>query len=42
MPPRRSAEVLLAAGAINSPKLLELSGIGRGELLQKLGIGVGA
>ena len=34
------AEVLLAAGAINSPKLLELSGIGRGELLQKLGIGV--
>ena len=32
------AGVLLAAGAINSPKLLELSGIGRGELLQQLGI----
>ena len=34
------AGVLLAAGAINSPKLLELSGIGRGELLQQLGISV--
>ncbi|TDQ80486.1 choline dehydrogenase [Dongia mobilis] len=33
-------EVLLAAGAINSPKLLELSGIGRGELLRRHGIDV--
>lgn len=33
-------EVLLAAGAINSPKLLELSGIGNPELLQRLGISV--
>lgn len=31
-------EVLLAAGAINSPKVLELSGIGRGEVLRKCGI----
>lgn len=35
-------EVLLAAGAINSPKLLELSGIGSGALLQRLGIAVRA
>ena len=34
------AEILLTAGSINSPKLLELSGIGRGDLLQKLGINV--
>ncbi|MFM9967718.1 MAG: GMC family oxidoreductase, partial [Burkholderiales bacterium] len=31
-------EVLVAAGAIASPQLLELSGIGRGELLQQHGI----
>ncbi|MDE0591512.1 GMC family oxidoreductase N-terminal domain-containing protein [Halocynthiibacter sp. C4] len=31
-------EVLLAAGAINSPKLLELSGIGRPEVLAEHGI----
>ncbi len=31
-------EVLLAAGAINSPKILELSGIGRGEVLSRLGL----
>lgn len=35
-----SAEVLLAAGAINSPKVLELSGIGGGALLSSLGIPV--
>lgn len=31
-------EVLLTAGAINSPKILELSGIGRGDVLSSLGI----
>ncbi|UJW77248.1 GMC family oxidoreductase [Rhizobium sp. SL42] len=35
-----SAEVLLAAGAINSPKLLELSGIGNPDILRNLGISV--
>ena len=34
------AEVLLAAGSINSPKILELSGIGQGGLLNGLGIRV--
>nr|WP_322096529.1 GMC oxidoreductase [Pelagibius marinus] len=33
-------EVLLAAGAINSPKILEHSGIGRPDLLRALGITV--
>ena len=33
-------EVLLSAGAVNSPKLLELSGIGRPEVLQRLGLEV--
>ena len=33
-------EVVLAAGAIQSPQVLELSGIGRPELLQSLGIPV--
>lgn len=33
-------EVLLAAGAIQSPQLLELSGIGQGEILQRAGIRV--
>jgi choline dehydrogenase len=33
-------EVILAAGAIASPHLLELSGIGRGAVMQKLGISV--
>ncbi len=31
-------EVILAGGAINSPQLLQLSGIGDGRLLQSLGI----
>lgn len=37
---RANREVLLAAGAINSPKLLELSGIGRGDVLNAQGIEV--
>ena len=35
-----SREVLLAAGSINSPKLLEHSGIGRADVLGNLGIEV--
>jgi choline dehydrogenase len=35
-----AGELLLAAGAIESPKLLQLSGIGPGALLQSLGIPV--
>ena len=35
---RARAEVILAAGAVASPQLLELSGIGRGEVLQRHGI----
>lgn len=35
-----SGEVILAAGAVNSPHLLQLSGIGRGEDLQAAGIGL--
>ncbi|MGR3500739.1 GMC family oxidoreductase [Pseudaestuariivita sp.] len=34
----RAREVVLAAGAINSPKALELSGVGQPERLQALGI----
>ncbi|SMP23500.1 GMC family oxidoreductase [Shimia sagamensis] len=37
---KASAEVLLAAGAINSPKILELSGIGRVDVLKEHGIDV--
>ena len=33
-------EVILSAGAVNSPQLLELSGIGNGARLQQLGIDV--
>ena len=33
-------EVILSAGAVNSPQLLELSGIGNGARLQRLGIDV--
>ena len=34
---RASGEVILAAGAIGSPQLLELSGVGRPELIQSIG-----
>lgn len=37
---RCAAEVILAGGAINSPQLLQLSGVGPGALLQGLGIPV--
>lgn len=37
---RAAGEVLLSAGALNSPHLLELSGIGRGEVLQDIGVPV--
>ncbi|MFV0296165.1 MAG: GMC family oxidoreductase, partial [Hyphomicrobiaceae bacterium] len=35
---RASREVIVCSGSINSPKLLELSGIGQGALLSSLGI----
>lgn len=37
---RAKAEVILSGGAINSPQLLQLSGIGPGALLQSMGIPV--
>jgi choline dehydrogenase len=37
---RCNAEVILSGGAINSPQLLELSGIGNGDHLQGLGLPV--
>jgi choline dehydrogenase-like flavoprotein len=37
---RAAGEVVLAAGSIGSPQLLELTGIGQGERLQRLGIPV--
>jgi choline dehydrogenase len=37
---RAGREVLLASGAIGSPQLLQLSGVGPGALLQELGIPV--
>jgi choline dehydrogenase len=39
---RASREVVLCAGAVNSPQLLQLSGIGPGALLQSHGIDVQA
>lgn len=35
---RCNAEVILAAGAIGSPQLLQLSGVGAGGLMQQMGI----
>ena len=37
---RARGEVLLAAGAIGSPQLMEISGLGRPEVLQELGVPV--
>ena len=37
---RARREVLLAAGAVQSPQILELSGIGNGEVLQRAGVPV--
>lgn len=37
---RAEREVLLCAGAVNSPQILQLSGIGPGELLHQQGIAV--
>jgi choline dehydrogenase len=37
---KAAREVILAAGAVESPKLLEISGIGQGKLLQSLGVEV--
>ena len=37
---RARREIVLSAGSINTPMLLQLSGVGRGALLQSLGIGV--
>ncbi|WP_025660633.1 GMC family oxidoreductase [Rhizobium sp. IBUN] len=37
---RASREVILSAGSINSPKILELSGVGRPDVLSSLGIPV--
>jgi choline dehydrogenase len=37
---RANREILLCAGSINSPKILELSGIGRGSVLSQHGIDV--
>lgn len=37
---RARAGVVLSAGAVKTPQILELSGIGRGDVLQKLGVPV--
>ena len=37
---RADAEVILSAGPIKSPQLLELSGVGQGERLRQLGVDV--
>ena len=35
---RAAGEVVIAAGAVNTPKLLELSGVGDGDRLRRLGV----
>ncbi|WP_350332859.1 GMC family oxidoreductase [Coralliovum pocilloporae] len=37
---RTAGEVILSGGAVNSPQLLQLSGIGPGSLLQRMGVKV--
>ena len=37
---KASKEVIVCGGVINSPQILELSGIGSSELLKKIGIDV--
>ena len=37
---RAAREVVVSCGAINSPKLLELSGIGNSDIIRRYGIGV--
>ncbi len=37
---RAAGEIILAAGAVNSPQLLQLSGVGPAEILKHLGIAV--
>ncbi|KAJ3512055.1 hypothetical protein NLJ89_g3742 [Agrocybe chaxingu] len=37
---KSNKEVLVSAGAINTPKILELSGIGRRDVLSKIGVDV--
>lgn len=37
---RVNQEIILAAGAVNSPQLLQLSGVGEGDLLRRHGIDV--
>lgn len=37
---RDGGEVVLSAGTIGSPQILELSGIGRGDVLQKAGVAI--
>jgi choline dehydrogenase-like flavoprotein len=37
---RARKEIILSAGPLQSPQLLELSGIGRPEILSKHGIGI--
>jgi choline dehydrogenase len=37
---RAAGEVILAGGAVNSPQLLQLSGIGPADLLRRLNIGI--
>jgi choline dehydrogenase len=35
---KANAEVILSAGALGSPRILQVSGVGSGELLQKVGV----
>ena len=37
---RARSEVIVSAGALNTPRLLQISGIGPGEHLQSIGVDV--